>query len=450
MATVNVVRKRSDRVKPGLKFQFDYWLLLATSGLLVIGMMMVYSTTFDYGLRFWDDPTYYFERQFYAMLLGVAAALIIMQFDYHFLRRFSVPLLGVTVIGLIIVLFFGEAIFGAQRGFYEGSYQPSEVAKLATIIYIAHWLHSKGDRIKMVSYGLMPFSILTGVICALIVRQPDLSTAVLIAAVCFTLFFIAGADWRQFVLAGAVGGTAFLFLMVTLPHAAERVDAYTTALRDPSEASWHVQQALIALGRGGFAGVGLGESTQKFGPLPLAHTDGVFAILGEELGILGTLFVLGLMVLLVARGVKIALQARNSYGFLLAMGITCWLGYQALINVAVITAVIPFTGIPLPFLSYGGSSLVASLVGVGILLSISRDSAIQKRPQPKPINLSQRKQNKPSERPRRQPVRVVQPKSRRTNGEQQPDELPTEQPRRDIRLEPNRDALRKALDDIDF
>lgn len=447
MATVNVVRKKSNRVKPGLKFQFDYWLLLAISGLLVLGMLMVYSTTFDYGLRFWDEPTYYFRRQFYALIIGAAAALIIMQFDYHILRRFSVPLLGATVIGLIVVLFFGEAIFGAQRGYYEGSYQPSEVAKLATIIYIAHWLHSKGDRIKMVSYGLVPFSILTGVICALIVRQPALSTAILIASICFTLFFIAGADWRQFALAGLVGGSAFAFLMVTLPHAAARVDAYTTALRDPREASWHVQQALIALGRGGFSGVGLGESTQKFGPLPLAHTDGVFAILGEELGILGALLAIGLMVLLVARGVKIAMQARNTYGFLLAIGITCWLGYQALIHVAVITAVIPFTGIPLPFLSYGGSSLVVSLIGVGILLSISRDSAIEKRPQPKPINLSQQK--KPSERPRRQPVRVVQPKTRSSTVEQ-PRELPSQQPQRDIRLEPNREALRKALDDVDF
>ena len=412
MASVNVVRKRSNRVKPGLRFQFDYWLLLAILGLLVIGMMMVYSTTFDYGLRFWDEPTYYFERQMMALVIGLAAALIIMQFDYHILRRLSVPLLGVTVVGLVIVLFFGEAIFGAQRGFYEGSYQPSEVAKIATILYMAHWLHSKGDRIKLVSYGLIPFSILTGVICALIVRQPDLSTAVLIAATCFTLFFIAGADWRQFALAGLVGGTVFVFLMLTLPHAAERVDAYTTALRDPTEASWHVQQSLIALGRGGFSGVGLGESTQKFGPLPLAHTDGVFAIVGEELGILGSLLVIGLLALLVWRGVKVGMQARDSYGFLLAMGISCWLGYQALINLAVITAVIPFTGIPLPFLSYGGSSLVISLVGVGILLSISRDSAIQKRPQPKPINLSERNK-KTTERPRRQP-RVVQPRRRQS------------------------------------
>jgi cell division protein FtsW len=169
--------------------------------------------------------------------------------------------------------------------------------------------------------------------------------------------------------------------MTTLPHAAARVDAYTIALRDPTQASWHVQQALIALARGGIWGVGLGESVQKFGPLPLAHTDGVFAIVAEELGLMGSLLVVGLLVMLVWRGLRIATLARDSYGFLLAVGITCWLGYQALINIAVITAVIPFTGIPLPFLSYGGSSLLFSLIGVGILLNISRDAALVRRRQ---------------------------------------------------------------------
>lgn len=365
-----------------MRFQFDYWLLLTAAGLLIVGLMMVYSTTFDYGLLFKDDPTYYFERQFVAMLLGLVGILVIMQFDYHTFRYISVPFLGLTLLGLVVVLFFGEAIFGAQRGIYEGSYQPSEVAKLATILYIAHWLSSKGDRIKDLTYGLLPFSVITGLVCALIVQQPDLSTAVLIALICFTLFFIAGADWRQFAVAAAVGGVVFLILINTLPHAAARVDAYKETLRDPQQASWHVQQALIALGRGGWFGVGIGESTQKFGPLPAAHTDGVFAIMGEELGLAGTLTFIGLLVMMAWRGIRTALNARDIYGSLLALGITAWLSYQALINIAVITAVIPFTGIPLPFLSYGGSSLLFSMLGIGILLNISRDRAIERRIQP--------------------------------------------------------------------
>ncbi|MCP5100092.1 MAG: cell division protein FtsW, partial [Chloroflexi bacterium] len=305
-------------------------------------------------------------------------------------------------LGLLVVLFVGEGILGAQRGFYEGSYQPSEVAKIAVILYISHWLSSKGDRIKQLTYGLLPFSIIVGVVCAFIVRQPDLSTAGLVAMISFTLFFVAGADWRQFAFAGLIGGGVFMILITTLPHAAARVDAYTAALRDPNQASWHVQQSLIALGRGGLTGVGLGESTQKFGPLPFAHTDGVFAVLGEEMGLMGSMAVIFLMSVLMWRGFRAARNARDTYGSLLAIGITCWLGYQSLINIAVITAVIPFTGIPLPFLSYGGSSLMISLVGVGILLNISRDAALTKRPQPRrqqpsgPITL-----NRPTPRKRR-------------------------------------------------
>jgi cell division protein FtsW len=382
MATVNVIRKNSDRVRPGLRFQFDYWLFLAVAGLVVLGMLMVYSTTFDYGLRFFEQSTYYFNRQFLALVIGLCCAAIIMRFDYHVLRKISIIFLAGTLLMLLGVLLFGETILGARRGLLAGSYQPSEIAKLATILYIAHWLSSKGDRIKNLTYGLLPFAIITGVVCALIVLQPDLGTATLIAVVCLALFFVAGADLRQFAIAGALSGAVFLFLVTTLPHAAARVDSYRIALSDPTQAGWHVQQSVVALATGGLFGVGLGESTQKFGPLPLAHTDGVFAILGEELGLFGCLIAIGLLAMLVWRGIRAAMNARDGYGFLLALGITAWLSFQALINMAVITSVVPFTGIPLPFMSYGGSSLAMSLIGVGILLSISRDASLDIREQP--------------------------------------------------------------------
>ena len=398
MATVNVVRKRSIRVSPVLRFRFDYWLLLAIAGMLVLGMLMVYSTTFDYGLRFQDDPTFYFRRQMMALGLGLVAMVGVMQFDYHILRRFSVPILGVTLVALLFVLFFtATSELGAQRGLYDDSYQPSEVAKLAMIIYISHWLSSKGDRIKMLTYGLLPFSVIVGVVAALIVRQPALSTAALITLVSFTLFFVAGADWRQFAAAGVLGSIVFVILSTTLPHAQARVNAYTQGLSDPAQSSWHVQQSLIALGRGGLFGVGLGESTQKFGPLPFAHTDGVFAILGEELGLAGALLLITLLGIFLWRGLRTAVRARDSFGSLLALGITCWIVFQAFINMAVITAVIPFTGVPLPFMSYGGTSLAVSLLGAGVLLNISRDSALEKRPQtsdvrerPQPTTISRR------------------------------------------------------------
>lgn len=376
MQSIRVIRRQTNRVQPGMRFQFDYWMLFALTGLLVIGLMMVYSTTFDYGFRFQDDVTYYFRRQLTAAGLGVGAIILMMLFDYHILRRLSVPLLFGTLGLLTVLLFFGESFLGATRGLWEGSYQPSEIAKLATILYIAHWLSSKGDRIKDLTYGLLPFSIITGVVCAFIVRQPDVSTAILIALTSFTVFFIAGADWRQFGIAALIGGIAFTIIVLTLPHARDRVDEFTVTLQDPTQAHWHVQQSLIALGSGGWFGVGLGRSTQKFGPLPVAHTDGVFAVAGEELGFIGAVLIIGLFILLFWRGFLAAKNARDSYGSLLAVGITCWLAYQALINLAVITAVIPFTGIPLPFLSYGGTSLAVSLVGVGILLNISRDGAL--------------------------------------------------------------------------
>ncbi len=384
MASVTVIRKNSNRVGPAIRFRFDYWLLLAISGLLVFGMLMVYSSTFDLGMRVFGDPTHYFKRQLVAMVLGIGITAVVVQFDYHILRRFSIPIIAGTLLALTVLLVVGEENFGAVRGLYQNSFQPSEVAKLATILYIAHWLSSKGDRIKHVTYGLVPFATITGVVCFLIVQQPDLSTAGLIGITSFIMFFVAGASWLQILLTSAAGATIFGFLMVTAPHATARVVAWQEVLRDPDQAIWQVRQAFIALAGGGLTGVGLGNSTQKFGILPAAHNDGIFAILGEELGLIGCLAVIALFALLVWRGFLAAQRARDSYGFLLALGITCWLGIEALMNIAVITAVIPFTGIPLPFISYGGSSLLVSLLGAGLLLNISRDAGLSKKVQPNP------------------------------------------------------------------
>jgi cell division protein FtsW len=257
------------------------------------------------------------------------------------------------------------------------------VAKLAAILYIAHWLSSKGDRIKMATYGLFPFSIIVGMICGLIILQPDLSTAVLIAAISFTLFFVAGADWRQFLLALIVGGFVFGALVLFFPHAQARWADYIKSLLNPELAGYQVEQTLAALARGGIFGVGPGASNQKFIPLPAGHTDGAFAILAEEIGFIGSIAVIALLALLVWRGLQAAINARDSYGSFLAIGITCWIGYQALLNIAVVTATIPVTGIPLPFISYGGSAFAMTLVGAGVLLNVSRDASRSRRPQPK-------------------------------------------------------------------
>lgn len=382
MAAINVVKKRSTPLLAGRnKYAFDYWMLLATGALLVIGFLMVYSTTFDLGDRFQSDPVYYLTRQVGAMLGGIFIVVFLMQFDYHVLRYLSVPLILLAIGLLVFLLIFGTVDdYGAVRTLAAGSYQPSELAKLATILYIAHWLHSKGDRIKKINYGLFPFSLIIGTMFTLIVIQPALSAAILVGLIGFTLFFVAGADLKQVLIAGTLALGVVVLMMLTLPHASQRVDDFMAALRDPQQASYQVQQALGALANGGYFGVGLGKGDQKFGPLPLAHTDGVFAIVGEEMGLLGSVGVVLLLAFLALRGFLTASRARDTYGFLLAVGVTVWISYQALINVAVITAVMPFTGMPMPFLSYGGSSMLMTVIGVGILLNVSRDAALGQRP----------------------------------------------------------------------
>lgn len=382
MAAINVVKKRSTSLLAGRnKLEVDYWLLLATVALLVIGLLMVYSTTFDLGDRYEGNPVYFVTRQMTAMGLGIAIVIVLLQFDYHILRYFSLPLILGIILVLLGMLLFGQVDdYGAIRTLSDGSYQPSELAKLAMILYIAHWLDSKGERIKTINYGLFPFAAITGIMCGLIVLQPALSTAILIALISFTLFFVAGADLKQVLAAGVVAMVILVVLMLVLDHASQRINDYMAAFRDPQQASYQVKQALAALANGGFAGVGLGKGDQKFGPLPLAHTDGVFAIVGEEMGLLGSIGIVLLLAFLAWRGFRVATRARDTYGFLLAVGVTAWISYQALINIAVITAVIPFTGMPMPFLSYGGSSILTTVVGVGILLSISRDAAQGRRP----------------------------------------------------------------------
>lgn len=377
MASINVIKKKGEPILARRnKYAFDYWLVLAACALLVLGFLMVYSTTFDKGFLNKGDSTYYLARQARAMALGIAAIIIIMQFDYHVFRRASIPLLAMTLVLLLLLLIFGKPDdYGAVRTLFSGSIQPSEIAKLVTILYIADWLDSKGDRIKNVNYGLIPFSVIIGVVAALIVRQPALSTATLIVLINFTLFFVAGADLKQVALVIAVGLAAFFMAMLTLTHARLRVENFLVTINDVSQAHDQVIHTLAALANGGLVGVGLGQGTQKFGALPLPHTDTILATLGEELGLLGTVSVIVIFGFLAWRGFRVASRARDTYGFLLAVGITVWFAYQAVINIAVTTGLAPVTGMPLPFLSYGGSSMTMVLIGVGILLNISRDAA---------------------------------------------------------------------------
>ncbi len=353
--------------------KYDYLLIVTVAALLIIGLMMIYSATFALGYQLHDQPTYYFIRQLLWMGLGSLVLIVVARIEYHTWRRYSIPIMAVTILLLGLVLVIGQVRFGGQRWLFNGSIQPSEFSKLATVIYIAAWLSSKGQQIRKVSYGLIPFAILLGFITGLIVLEQHLSTAVLIASTALAMFFIAGGNLWQIIVSGLLGGVTFAFFISRSAYRITRLTTFLDPLNsDPLGEGYQIRQILIALGSGGLTGLGLGASRQKFGYIPASHTDGIFAILGEELGLIGGLVVLGLIAFLAYRGFRIALAAVDPFGTILASGITCSLVFQAIVNVGVITASLPFTGVPLPFISFGGSSLMVSMASVGLLLAVSR------------------------------------------------------------------------------
>ncbi len=370
--TVKRIREASQRV--------DYFLVITTAALLIVGLMMVYSSTFDLAYKEFGEPTYFFQRQILWTALGLVVMIVLARIGYHFWQRVAVLLMAGVLLLLVIVLIAGSTRFGGQRWLLpSGSVQPSELCKLAVVIYIAAWLSSKGERIRQITYGLIPFSILIGLVTGLIMFQPDLSTAALIAVTGGVMFFIAGADLLQLATSLIFGGATFVFLISQMPHSATRIAVFMDPNSDPNGIAYHIRQTLIALGCGGWTGVGLGAGRQKFGYMPAAHTDAIFAVLGEELGLIGCLVVVGLFVALAYRGFKIALEAPDAFGTVLAAGLTCSLIIQALVNIAVVTATLPYAGVPLPFISYGGSSLVVALASVGLLLSVSQGRVNKRR-----------------------------------------------------------------------
>lgn len=363
---------------------FDLYLVLIVGVLCAVGLIMVYSASIDVSYQVTGNPdetTYFFIRQVRSMAVGIAALIVLSRLDYRFWRRISVWMMFFVILLLIAVLRFGDTRFEAQRSLIRGSIQPGEIAKFAVVIYMAAWLAAKRSKLKQITYGLLPFSVLVGTVAFLIVLQPDLSTSASILATALSMFFIAGADWIQLVVIGGAMGFAGWQLITRIEYANQRITAHLAAVEDLTQASDHVQQAVAAFISGGLTGVGLGEGKQKFANnLPFPHTDSIFAVIGEELGLMGTFFVIVMFALLIYRGFTIARHAPDTFGGLLAAGVTCWLAYDALLNIAVMTALVPPTGVPLPFISFGGSSLVAALAGVGLMLSVSRAGARQAIP----------------------------------------------------------------------
>jgi cell division protein FtsW len=281
-------------------------------------------------------------------------------------------------------------------------FQPSEFAKLALIIYISAWLASSRRDLTSFAAGFRPFIVAVGVVAALILMQPDTGTATVIVLTTLALFFLAGGSISHVFTLGATGVLVVGLLVLTEGYRLDRFFAFTSAEKDPSGVGFQTLQLLIALGSGGIEGLGLGVSRQKFFYIPAAHTDGIFAIIGEETGFIGAMVVAGLFAYLVYRGFRVAMKAHDMFGTYLAMGIVCWIAFQALINIGGITRTIPLTGIPLPLVSYGGSSLIMCMAAIGVLLNVSRYST-----ESAPVRRSVRKQAAPASRRRKRPQEAV-------------------------------------------
>lgn len=352
----------------------DYTLLALIAVLTITGLVTVYSASFVIGLAQFSDSNHFIARQAMWAALGGVLLLAAMRLDYHVLRRLAAPLMGVALLLLLFTLIMGTEAGGAQRWLTFGGFslQPAEFTKLSVIVYLAAWLNSRGDSLRSFEHGLMPFIVIISAVGLLLMLQPDLGTTGIILAITITMFWAAGATFLQMGALIASGGIAVVSLTLIEGYRLDRFSAFLSAESDPLGSGFQTLQALIALGNGGPTGLGLGASRGKFFYVPESHTDGIFAILGEELGLVATSAVLLLFVTLMLRGYQIARRAPDQFGFLLATGITTWIATQAFVNIGGITRVIPLTGVPLPFLSYGGSALAATLLAAGVLASISR------------------------------------------------------------------------------
>jgi len=369
----------------------DYWLMASTIALLVLGTLMVYSASFAVAHNEFNDDAYFLVRQLAWDVIGGGALLLVMRVNYPFWRKWSVPIMLLVIVLLVLVLVpgLGFRSYGAMRWIRLGpilQIQPSELAKLAIVLYLADWLSRRASIVADFFKGLLPFAIIVGLVAWLVEVQPDLGTTSIIVGTAACIFFVAGANLLHIALLGSIGVSAAIALMAHLSgYQLDRIRAFLDPWSDVQGSGWHTAQGLIALGSGGPFGQGLGNGLQKFYWVPNAHTDAIFVIIGEELGFVGCVGVLCLFGILAWRGFLIAWRAPDPFGRLFATGLTCMLTLQALVNIAVTTNSLPYTGITLPFVSFGGSSTVISLVAVGLLLNISRYRAVQRAGEPEAV-----------------------------------------------------------------
>ncbi len=357
-----------------LRLRLDVPLLLVVITLIVFGLLMLYSASWDFSLQVNGSSSYIFTHQLLMLGLGLVVAVGLYLVDYHRFRRILIPMMGGTLILLLVVLWVNDVRLGAVRSIFNGSLQPSELAKLVTIIYLSYWLYSKQDKLNKFTFGLLPMAAILGVTGGLIMLQPDLSAAATVMILGGLLFFMAGGDWRQIIMVVVVALVLGWVVVKISPTGNARLGSYLDGLHNPINASYQVRRSLEAVVKGGVFGVGIGRADTKFTGLPVPPTDSIFAVIAEETGLLGAAFVVILYITFIWRGMKIARHAPDQLGALLAGGFTAWVAVEALINMTVIVGLLPVAGNVLPLISAGGSNLVASLAGIGIIMSVARSS----------------------------------------------------------------------------
>jgi cell division protein FtsW len=351
--------------------------LLAVVGLLTaIGAIMVFSASSAIAYTTYHDPTYFLKREAVWLVVGAIAAYVAIRLDYAKLRTAAPWMYGaaVALLAAVLIPHLGTMEGGAQRWFASGSvsFEPSEFAKLALVVFLAWMFAKRDDGARSLRRAGAPALFAVGICFALVLRQPDLGTASLFVITAFVMMYVAGAKFKHLVLEIAIAVPAMAAFIFSSAYRRDRFTAFLHPFSDPQGTGYHIIQSLYALGSGGLFGSGLGHSLQKFGYLPEPYTDFIFSIIGEELGFVGAATVVILFVALAYRGMRIAASADDRFGLYLATGLTASLVLQAFVNIGVASSSWPVTGVPLPFISYGGTSLVVSLFSVGLLASVSR------------------------------------------------------------------------------
>ncbi len=363
--------------------QPDYVLAATVLVLIMLGLVMLSSAGSVLGFQRFGDSNYFLKKQLLGLAVGIVALAITFRIDYEYWRKWSVPLLIGTIAALILVFMpgLGTALLGARRWIHIGPvlFQPSELAKLTFIFYLAAWFERREHIVGRWQEGVVPYLLILGLMAGLLLLEPDLGTTIVLILMSVTMFYVAGGSPRHLVGLGAIGVALLAVFIKIAPYRAQRLTVFLNPALDPQGIGYHINQALLAIGSGGWFGLGLGHSRQKFNYLPEPAGDSIFAVTAEELGFLFvTIFILA-WILFIVRGLNIARRAPDQFGRLVATGITVWLGFQAFLNIGALSGVLPLTGVPLPFMSYGGSALIMSLAALGVLLNISRQTTHQLR-----------------------------------------------------------------------